>query len=131
MKIFSKASTASIGPQRLKLCPIPGQTRRHRVKKTSALDIGAHVETRALDARMHPGETSWMDHIFLLKFASIGLFLSDQLGLVVYNENIKKNKLNHKAPPSPNRHCKRHLLPTTQSTLVRNFYLTKKRIRNF
>ena len=89
---------------------MPGQTRRHRVKKTSALDIGAHAETRALDARMHPGETSWMDHIFLLKFASIGLFLSDQLGLVVYNENIKKNKLNHNAPPSPNRHCKRHLL---------------------
>ena len=82
---------------------MPGKTRRHRVKKTSALDIGAHAETRALDARMHPGETSWMDYIFPLKFASIELFLSGQLVLVVYNENIKKNKLNHKAPPSPNR----------------------------
>ena len=67
MKKISKTFTASIGPRRLKLLPntMPGKTRRHRVKKTSALDIGAHAETRDLDARMHPGETSWMDYILL------------------------------------------------------------------
>ena len=106
-KAFHRFHSASKGSNS---CPIQCQVKHdaiaHRVKKTSALDVGDHAETRALDARMHPGETDWMDHRFLLKFASIGLFLSDQLVLVVYNENIKKNKLNHKAPPSPNRHRK-------------------------